>query len=483
MPEDAGGGRRGLPPLRRRARRAARAEDVHWAVQHDARRAAPARPRRPRRADRRDARAAARARRRRAAGARPGRENRSAAAAAAGRLRRAARARSCASATRPTSRPSATTPPARRRRPTSRTGRREVAPLLPVLRTTIDDHARLGQLHRRRAAARAARAGAPRRRSRRRARAQVGHARSPTLTNLEGDDRLQRALGLGRRRADARLHRGACASSDEARTLPWSLPPLLRAVERVVLVDNGSTDGTRRRRPPRRRRGRARPTGSRSHDYPFAVARCGAEHLAHAGRLGPQPRLLLQLVVRARAHRATRSSGTATWCSPTPRSRALRDLAWQLEAAERGASRSRATRSTSADDRARSSTPGCATASRGRGPTGPGYSFVKAIDWELPLWGADVADARRCPTGAASSSSTSTPTSSATGRTPTSTRSARTRRKRREWEVFHALARRRRAAARRRRDRRARRAPRRRPRARRLAARAGGGHRALSAAR
>ena len=33
---------------------------------------------------------------------------------------------------------------------------------------------------------------------------------------------------------------------NEARALPLTLPPLLRAVDRVVLIDNGSTDGTAR---------------------------------------------------------------------------------------------------------------------------------------------------------------------------------------------------------------------------------------------
>ena len=31
---------------------------------------------------------------------------------------------------------------------------------------------------------------------------------------------------------------------DEARSLPWVLPPLLRACDHVLVVDNGSTDGT-----------------------------------------------------------------------------------------------------------------------------------------------------------------------------------------------------------------------------------------------
>ena len=38
---------------------------------------------------------------------------------------------------------------------------------------------------------------------------------------------------------------------NEARNLPWVLPPMLDAVQHVVLVDNGSDDGTRRGGPAR----------------------------------------------------------------------------------------------------------------------------------------------------------------------------------------------------------------------------------------
>src|SRR5215218_7442745 len=47
--------------------------------------------------------------------------------------------------------------------------------------------------------------------------------------------------------ADGRLDpgfTGVVRVKDEARSLPWALPPLLRAARRVVLIDNGSTDGT-----------------------------------------------------------------------------------------------------------------------------------------------------------------------------------------------------------------------------------------------
>lgn len=66
---------------------------------------------------------------------------------------------------------------------------------------------------------------------------------------------------------------------DEARNLPWVLPPLLEAVDHVVLVDNGSTDGT-----AEVAREVATDAGAREQlevlDYPHKLARCGSEHLA-----------------------------------------------------------------------------------------------------------------------------------------------------------------------------------------------------------
>lgn len=66
---------------------------------------------------------------------------------------------------------------------------------------------------------------------------------------------------------------------NEAPSLPFVLPPLLRACDAVLLVDNGSDDGT-----PDVARETAAATGRADRlsvaAYPFAVARAGAEHLA-----------------------------------------------------------------------------------------------------------------------------------------------------------------------------------------------------------
>jgi len=65
---------------------------------------------------------------------------------------------------------------------------------------------------------------------------------------------------------------------DEARSLPWVLPGILRSTEHVIVVDNGSTDGT-----PQVAREVAGGLGLEErlevHTYPFSVSRCGPEHL------------------------------------------------------------------------------------------------------------------------------------------------------------------------------------------------------------
>ena len=80
---------------------------------------------------------------------------------------------------------------------------------------------------------------------------------------------------------------------------------MFEAVQHVVLVDNESDDGTADVAQQV-----AESVGAADRftlaSYPFRVSRAGAEHLATAAGLGALADVLLQLVVLARAHAATR---------------------------------------------------------------------------------------------------------------------------------------------------------------------------------
>ena len=77
------------------------------------------------------------------------------------------------------------------------------------------------------------------------------HAGATGISNLEGHTDFDITWPWTR---PGGLRAGTTAVlrvKDEAPSLPFVLPPLLRAMDHVLVVDNGSTDGTRRGRPPR----------------------------------------------------------------------------------------------------------------------------------------------------------------------------------------------------------------------------------------
>jgi len=307
-----------------------------------------------------------------------------------------------------------------------------VEPLIPLLRAGIDAHARVGQLHAL-VQRRTERARAAERRVAEAAGRTVGHSRSPVIPSLEGHPEYDARWGW----AEGEVEPGLTAVlrvRDEAASLPWVLPALLGAVRRVVLVDNGSTDGTA---AVARRIATSLGAAGRLEvrEYPFAVARCGAEHLATpAASVHSLTHFYNWSFAHVRTAYALKWDGDMVLTDAG--AAALRDLAWQLEAADAVIKVPRHPVYV-VDER-------CAyldTALRNREPWGwpnrPGYSFAKAMEWELPLWGTD-APALSLPDwtcvelkhlGAEEFAHWS----------DTDFTKARTGRKQREWQVFNAL--------------------------------------------
>ena len=104
---------------------------------------------------------------------------------------------------------------------------------------------------------------------------------APSITNREG----RAPFDVHWSWASGGLEPGVTAvirARNEARNLPWVLPPLLSVVDRLVLVDNLSDDDTA---------GVARRCADESgagtklevQPYPFEVSRCGEEHLHTPG--------------------------------------------------------------------------------------------------------------------------------------------------------------------------------------------------------
>jgi Sulfotransferase family len=203
---------------------------------------------------------------------------------------------------------------------------KHVAPLIPMIRDTIDRHARIGELHH---VARYVRTAEKKVETV--STQQAGRSKTPVLTNLEGYTEFNVRWSW----ADGKVEPGVTAViriKNEAQSLPWVLPPLLRAVSHVVIVDNGSTDGSV---DVARRVASDAGASDRLelHTYPFSVARCGQEHLdMPAGSVHSLAYFYNWSFAHVRTGYALKWDGDMVLTDTAVN--ALRDLAWQLEASE-----------------------------------------------------------------------------------------------------------------------------------------------------
>ncbi len=119
---------------------------------------------------------------------------------------------------------------------------------------------------------------------------------------------------------------------NEAQSLPWVLPGVLRSVEQAIVVDNGSTDDT-----VEVARQVAAEMGLEERlrvlSYPFAVSRCGPEHLQ---TFPDSVHSLTYFYNWSFSHVRTRYA--LKWDGDmvlTPQGEGvLRDLAWQLQSSD-----------------------------------------------------------------------------------------------------------------------------------------------------
>ena len=237
----------------------------------------------------------------------------------------------------------------------------------------------------------------------------------------------------------AALDRGLTAVlrvRNEARSLPWVLPPLFRAVQRIVLVDIRSDDVT-----PQVARATAERCGAADRllvtAYPFPVSRCGAEHLATPER---SVHNLAYFYNWSFAH--VRTSYSMKWDGDMVLTAegvdTIADLAWQLENVEAVVSMPRHPLFVESD-RVAWLDVHMINVEEYVFPMGEAYRHVKAYEWEMRMVPRHAAR-MRLPEGLCvelkyldSDEFDHWADRDAFGATE------RTMRKLREWEVFHAL--------------------------------------------
>ena len=170
---------------------------------------------------------------------------------------------------------------------------------------------------------------------------------------------------------------------NEAGALPWVLPHLFRAVRAVLVVDNGSTDGT-----PDVARRLADEAGAAERlsvvTYPFSISRCGPEHLAT-----PPDSVHSLTYFYNWSFAQVATSYALKWDGDMVLTEtgvnALRDLAWQVETGEFVVKMPRYP--LYVVDEATAYLDACvANREYWAWPNRRGYEHAKAFEWELSTW-------------------------------------------------------------------------------------------------
>jgi glycosyltransferase involved in cell wall biosynthesis len=223
---------------------------------------------------------------------------------------------------------------------------------------------------------------------------------------------------------------------NEAQSLPWVLPSLLRVSDAMVLVDNGSDDGTKEIALKV-----AEENGAADRfqavDYPFSVSRCGAEHLATPPN---SVHSLTYFYNWAFSHVKTRYNlkwdGDMVLTEEGERS--FEELRWQLEGFDAVVQIPRYPVYIESEDVAYIDVD-LINREAWLWPNREETFFVKSFEWELPLWPPNL-PFLRLPEWTCFELKWLDADEFQHWSDASFTGNLRTGRKAREWEVFHAVS-------------------------------------------
>lgn len=265
----------------------------------------------------------------------------------------------------------------------------------------------------------------------------TAHFRPEGLANLEGHTDFDITWPWTR---PGGLRPGATAVlrvKNEEPSMPFVLPPLLRACDHVVVVDNGSTDATSAvSLAAAEAIGRADKLTLL--DYPFEVARAGKEHLAvHELSVHSLSYFYNWCFAQVRTSYSWKWDGDMVLTTEGEAS--IGDLGWQVGHVRTNVRVPRHPLYLDATGRFGFLDLGLFNAEEWGFPIGPDYIYSKAFEWEIRTTPTDSRSIG-LPNGLCVELKYLDGDEFAHWTDPASFAvSRRNRRKRREWEVYNAL--------------------------------------------